>query len=236
MTYIQGFVIAVPEANKQAFRDHAAECAQVFSEYGAVRTVETWGDDLRDGERTDFKRAVNAEPDEAVVFAWIEHSSKAILTNGFEKSMSDPRMQALGEQTLYDGQRMIFGGFELVVDEGNAQGATYIDGMLAPAVDDKDEFIRKSKVFADFVLAMGALRVVDCWEDDVPEGKVTDLRQAVAAEPGETIIMGWIEWPSRAVRDATWASLMEDERMGPDVMAFDPQRMINGGFEVTVDI
>jgi uncharacterized protein YbaA (DUF1428 family) len=116
MTYVEGFVLAVPAANKEVFRRHAAEAAPLFREFGASRVVECWGDNVPDGKITDFRSAVKAKDDEVVVFSWIEYPSKEVRDAAYEKMMSDPRMQAMGEQMPFDGKRMIFGGFEPIVD------------------------------------------------------------------------------------------------------------------------
>ena len=91
---------------------------------------------------------------------------------------------------------------------------------------------RVALLFAEY----GATRLVECWGDDVPNGKVTDFRRAVQAQAGETVVFSWIVWPSKAVRDAATPKLMKDPRMqpGPD-MPFDGKRMIFGGFEVMLD-
>lgn len=115
MAYVEGFVIAVPAANKETYRKFAAAGATLFKEYGAIRVVECWGDDVPAGKVTDFKGAVKAKDDEVVVFSWIEYPSKAVRDAAHQKMMSDPRMEALG-QMPFDGQRMIFGGFEVIVD------------------------------------------------------------------------------------------------------------------------
>ena len=110
MTYVDGFVAAVPKANKQAYIDHAREAAELFKEWGATRIVETWGDDVPAGKQTDFMRAVAAKDDEAIVFSWIEYPDKATRDAVGKKMMTDARMQAM--KMPFDGARMIYGGFE----------------------------------------------------------------------------------------------------------------------------
>ena len=116
MPYIDGFVIAVPTANKQKFIDHARQFDPVFLEYGATRILECWGDDVPDGTRTDFRRAVQATADEAVVFSWIEWPDKATRDAGMDKVMKDPRMDPGRNPMPFDGKRMIYGGFAPVVE------------------------------------------------------------------------------------------------------------------------
>ena len=115
MSYVDGFVLAVPAANKEAFRRHAADAAALFREYGATRVMECWGDEVPDGKVTDFRRAVQAGAGEVVVFSWIEYPSKEVRDAAVAKMMSDPRMQALGEMP-FDGKRMVMGGFVPVVE------------------------------------------------------------------------------------------------------------------------
>ncbi|MBX3693141.1 DUF1428 domain-containing protein [Dokdonella sp.] len=111
MSYIDGFVIAVPTANKQKFIDHAREFDPVFIEYGATRVVENWGDDVPPGKVTDFARAVQATADETVVFSWVEWPDKATRDAGMQRMMEDPRFDPSNMQMPFDGKRMIFGGF-----------------------------------------------------------------------------------------------------------------------------
>jgi uncharacterized protein YbaA (DUF1428 family) len=83
----------------------------------------------------------------------------------------------------------------------------------------------------------GATRMIECWGDDVPKGNVTDFYASVKAEPGETIVFSWIEWPSKAVRDEGSKKMMSDPRM-KDVgaMPFDGKRLIYGGFTPVLDL
>ena len=119
MSYIDGFVIAVPTANKEKFLAHARTGDPVFIEYGALRVVECWGDDVPDGKVTDFRRAVQATADETVAFSWVEWPDKATRDAGMKTMMEDPRMDPSqpGHPPMpFDGKRMIFGGFEPVVE------------------------------------------------------------------------------------------------------------------------
>jgi uncharacterized protein YbaA (DUF1428 family) len=120
MAYIDGFVLAVPTADKQKFIDHANKADALFIEFGATRIVECWGDDVPAGKQTDFIRAVQATADETVVFSWIEWPDKATRDAGMEKVMKDPRMSPDGNPMPFDGKRMIFGGFAPIVDLGSS--------------------------------------------------------------------------------------------------------------------
>lgn len=91
MSYVDGFVLAVPTANKQALIDHAGQFDPIFLEYGATRVLECWGDDVPHGKQTDFYRAVAAREDETVVFSWVEWPSKAVRDDAMGKMMQDPR-------------------------------------------------------------------------------------------------------------------------------------------------
>lgn len=123
MAYIDGFVIAVPKANKDKFTAHAQMGDSVFMDLGATRVLECWGDDVPDGHTTDFRRAVQATPDEDVVFSWIEWPDKATRDAAFatmtewmhDPSKADPRMDPARNPMPFDGKRMIFGGFAPVV-------------------------------------------------------------------------------------------------------------------------
>ncbi len=116
MNYVEGFVAAVPAANKETYRRHAAEAAPLFKEFGATRVVECWGDDVPDGKLTDFRRAVQATEGEVVVFSWIEYPSKEARDAANERIRTDPRMKAMGDTMPFDGKRMIFGGFAPILD------------------------------------------------------------------------------------------------------------------------
>ena len=116
MTYIDGFVAAVPTANKQRFIDHAKKGDSVFVELGATRVLECWGDDVPEGTVTDFRRAVKAKDDETVIFSWIEWPDKATRDKAMPKMMEDPRMQPDQNPMPFDGKRLIYGGFSPIVE------------------------------------------------------------------------------------------------------------------------
>lgn len=120
MTYIDGFVIACPKANRQAFIDHARLTGGMFIEMGALRIVECWGDDVPEGKTTDFRMAVKAEAGEDVLFSWIEWPDKATRDAAFARMSdpenSDPRMDPEKNPIPFDGKRMIFGGFTPVFE------------------------------------------------------------------------------------------------------------------------
>jgi uncharacterized protein YbaA (DUF1428 family) len=115
MAYIDGYVIAVPSANKQKFIEHAKKGDAVFLEHGATRVLECWGDDVPVGKQTDFRRAVQAKDDETVLFSWIEWPDKATRDAAMPKVMEDPRMKPESNPMPFDGKRMIYGGFAPVV-------------------------------------------------------------------------------------------------------------------------
>ncbi len=238
MSYIQGFVAAVPTANKDAYRDHAARATPLAKEFGATRVVEAWGDDVPDGKVTDFKRAVKAETGEDVVIGWWEFPSKAIRDAANQKMMSDPRMQEFGRDMPCDTKRMIFGGFHSIVDEAGDGSPGYADGYVVPVPSGKKEAYRElAAKAADVFKEYGATRVVEAWGDDVPDGKVTDFKRAVKATPNEGVVFSFVEWPDKTTRDESWKKVMKDPRMQPDKenMPFDSQRMVWGGFAPLLD-
>ncbi|MGH8795695.1 MAG: DUF1428 domain-containing protein [Caldimonas sp.] len=115
MNYIDGFVAAVPTANREAFRRHAEAAAAVFREHGALGVAECWGDDVPDGTLTSFPLAVQRKPDETVVFSWVAWPSRAVRDAGMKAVMADPRLQPDRNPMPFDGKRMIYGGFEQIV-------------------------------------------------------------------------------------------------------------------------
>lgn len=124
MSFVDGFVIAVPTANKQAFIDHAKMGDSVFVDLGATRVVECWGDDVAAGKLTDFRKAVQASEDETIVFSWIEwpdrttrDAAMATMTEWMNNpDQADPRMDPARNPMPFDGKRLIFGGFTPIVE------------------------------------------------------------------------------------------------------------------------
>ncbi len=235
MTYVQGFVVAVPATSKDAYREHAASIAPLLREFGATRLVEAWGDDVPDGKDTDFKRAVKAKPDEVVVFSWLEYPSKEACDAASEKIKADPRMGEMGVLP-FDRQRMIHGGFALVCDQKGSGKVGYIDATVIPVpAANKDAFVASAAKMAAAFRDAGATRVVDGWADDIPDDKVTDFKGAVKAGNDEKVVFGWVEWPSKQVRDEAWKTVMADPRLQGEKPPFDGKRMIYGGFAPILD-
>jgi len=248
MTYIQGFVIAVPTANKQKFIDHAGSADPLFIEHGATRILECWQDNVEKGHTTDFFGAVDCKDDESVVFSWIEWPDKATYTalesRMEELSKTDERFDPEKNPMPFDGMRMIYGGFTPLVDEGKAVADPYVQGFIVPVPEGNKEAYRTAALEMWYIMKdYGAARVIEAWQDDVPHGKQTDFFRSVKAEPGEVVVFSLIEWESREVCDASHEKMMQDERMkqfmeqNPGVEPpFDGKRMVYGGFRPVVEL
>ena len=237
MTYVEGFVLPVPAANKDEFYRHAAQVGEFLREFGVRRQVEAWGDDLPDGKVTDFRKSVHAQEGEEVVFAWFEYPDRAARDAANARMMSDARMGDLGPSAPFDGKRMIMGGFDSILDEGEGTGG-YTDGfVLAVPQQNKDAYRAMAQKAAAVFREHGATRVVEAWGDDVQEGKLTDFYRSVQAQEDEKVVFSFIEWPTREVRDEAWQKVMADERMKPDHdnLPFDGKRMFWGGFRPVLD-
>ncbi len=117
MEYIDGFIAAVPNKKKTEYIQFAKEAAAVFKDHGATRVIECWGNDVPEGEITSFPKAVQCKNDETVVFSWVSWPSKEARDAGNEKVMSDPRLQSQDKPPPFDGKRIIFGGFQMVLSE-----------------------------------------------------------------------------------------------------------------------
>ena len=111
--YIDGFLAAVPTAQREAYRQHAAEAARVFRKHGALEIIEAWADDVPEGKLTSFPLAVKCQPDETVVFSWIVWPDKPTRDRGMAAVMADP---SIPKEMPFDGKRMIFGGFTVLVN------------------------------------------------------------------------------------------------------------------------
>lgn len=113
MSYVDGFVVPVPTANKEEYRRVATEFAKIFKEFGASSVVECWADDVPRGKLTDFWMSVKAEEGESLIFSWITWPSKEVRDAGNKRMMEDPRIAAF--EMPFDTRRMIFGGFEVLL-------------------------------------------------------------------------------------------------------------------------
>ena len=117
MNYVDGLVAAVPDENKAKYIQFARESAAVFKKYGALKLVDNWADDVPEGELTSFPMAVKCKENESIIFSWIIWPSKEVRNSGWEKVMQDSRMSEENNPMPFDGRRMIYGGFQMVVDE-----------------------------------------------------------------------------------------------------------------------
>lgn len=116
MRYIDGFVSAVPTANREDFKKHAQIAAAILKEHGALHVVECWGDDTPEGKVTSFPMAVKKEEGETVCFSWIVWPSRQVRYEAMPKVMADERLNPETNPMPFDGKRMIYGGFEVLLD------------------------------------------------------------------------------------------------------------------------
>jgi uncharacterized protein YbaA (DUF1428 family) len=237
MTCIQGFVGAVPTANRAAFIDHARTAAEAFRDMGLVAAAECWGDDIPPGELTSFPLAVQAKPDETVIFSWYRWPSKAVQDAAMASLPDDPRLSPETNPMPFDGTRVIFGVFEPVLELGAPTPGGYLDGFVVPV---KREHREAFRVFAEacdpIFMEHGATWIMEAWGIDVPEGRVTDFRRAVQAGADEEVVFSWVQWPDRAARDAGNTRIMNDPRLAEKEMPFDGRRLIFGGFTPLVEV
>ena len=116
MTYVQGFLIPVPTAKKEAYRDLAEKAGEVFRKHGVLSIVETWGVDVPEGKVTSFPMAVKLKPDETVVFSWMIWPSREVWETGNKAAMQEFEDAGITALDIFDGQRMIFGSFEPIYE------------------------------------------------------------------------------------------------------------------------
>lgn len=237
MTYVEGFLTPVPTANKAEYIKHAHSAIDLFKGLGATRFVEAWGDDVPDGKVNDLKQSVALKDDETVLFSWLEYPDKATRDAANETMMSDPSALEGMKDMPFDGSRMIFAGFDAIVDTGPATTAPgYIDGYVLPVPTAKRAAYHELAArMAPIFQAHGALRVVEAWADDTSDGVVTDYNRATHKQADESVVYAWIEWRDKAARDTAWGAIMADDGNREPEPPFDGQRMMWGGFAPILD-
>lgn len=114
--YVDGYLLAVPATNKDKYGDMATKAAHVFKKHGALRVVEAWEDDVPEGKLTSFPMAVKRTEGEKIVFSWILWPSRQTRDEGMRNAMDELHKLMSADEMLFDGKRMIFGGFETLVD------------------------------------------------------------------------------------------------------------------------
>lgn len=233
MAYYSGYVAAVPTANREAYVEHARKSWPHFRKRGAIRSVETWGEDVPHGKQTDFYRATQAKDDESVVFAWIEWPDRETADAAWADIMADESMAADMGEMPFDGRRMFWGSFAPVIAEGTDRGAGWYQGFLTPVPKgNKAAFTTMAtEAWNEMFRPNGCIGSFESWGEDVPRGQVTDMYRAVEAQDDEVVVMSWAAWPDRATCDAA-AAKMEADMEGKEMpeMPFDGRRMIWGGF------
>ncbi|MFC3629152.1 DUF1428 domain-containing protein [Paracoccus angustae] len=236
MTYVSGFVAAVPAANKDAFIAHARAGWPWFQKRGALRMVECLGTDVQHGRQTDFYRATQAKDGEVPLFSWVEWPDRATADAAWASMDSDPDLPPMPEMP-FDGMRMFWGGFDPIVQVGESAPGRYVQGFVLAAPEGrKQAYIDMANGATDMFRRMGATYQAECWGVDVPHGKQTDFYRATDAKDGEVPLFSWIEWPDRATCDEA-ARKMEAEMEGTEMpeMPFDGMRMFWGGFTPVFD-
>lgn len=236
MSYIQGFVAAVPTANRESFKTHAQKAIEGFGAYGMLHAAECWGDDVPEGEVTSYTSAVKAQADETVVFAWYLWPSKDIHDAAMKEAINDPRLNMDTNPMPFDGKRVIYGGFEPLLELGERQAGGYFDGFICAVPKSGRKAFRNFAQEVDPIfMEYGATWVMENWGVEIPEGTTTDFRRAVQAKPDEEVMFSWTQWPDKATRDEGSRRMMQDERFASMQMPFDGQRMIIGGFAPLVE-
>ncbi|CAM3496632.1 DUF1428 domain-containing protein [Paracoccus nototheniae] len=239
MTFITGFVLAVPTANRQAYIDHAKASWPMMQRLGASRMVEGWAQDVPHGTQTDFYRATAAQPDETPLFSWIDWPDRATADAAGARlaAGAEPEMAAMARMP-FDGSRMMWGGFDPIVEVGHSAPGRYVQGfVLAVPGAAKQAYIDMARSATDMFRDMGATFQQECWGEDVPHGSRTDFHRATLAKADEVPVFSRIEWPDRATCDRA-ARQMEAGMAGQDFpqMPFDGRRMFWGGFTPIVDL
>jgi uncharacterized protein YbaA (DUF1428 family) len=118
MTYVDGFIVPVPKKNVEAYKRLARKAGKVWRDHGALDFKECVADDVKKGKWTSFPRSVKLKPNETVMFSWITYKSRAHRDKVNAKVMKDKRLSAMMDMKdmPFDGKRMIFGGFKVIVD------------------------------------------------------------------------------------------------------------------------
>ena len=143
MTYFEGFIVPGPEGEQGRVPEARRPPSHRWSQkIGVGRMVESWDNDVPEGKLTDFRKAVDATPDEKIVFSWFEYPSRQARDAANEKFMSDPQMEEMGKDMPFDGKRMVMGGFDAIVEEGSG-GGSYTDGIVVPVPRGKRDAYRE---------------------------------------------------------------------------------------------
>lgn len=238
MSYVDGFLIAVPNNRLDEYKTMAELGRTVWMDHGATAYLEAVADDVPYGEVTSFPRAVMAKEDETVIFSFIVYPSKEVRDACMKKVFEDDRMKGSMDNAPFDGKRMIFGGFDAILTPEKLDGnAGYVDGFVMPVEANRlDEYRRIAKESAPMWKDFGAVAIGETLADDAPVGELTSFPRSVQAKDGETVGFGYVIYESREHRDAVNAKMMADKRFEELMRSIpvDGKRMIFGGFRTIV--
>jgi uncharacterized protein YbaA (DUF1428 family) len=238
-TYVDGFVLPVPEDGIGKYREIATKAAALWIEHGALEYRETVLEDPTCQDTISFPALAGVKEGETVAFAYIAYKSREDRDQVNAKVMADPRLSC-GEDCPFDYKRMAYGGFRTIVEGRSptyvASVDQYVDGFVLPVRTDGIERYREiASKAAEVWLEYGALDYRECVLEDPTSHDMVSYPALASVKDDETVVFAYIVYKSREDRDQVNAKVMADPRMNCDDCPFDPKRIGFGGFRTIVN-